>query len=60
MGYMVSPKSTSVKRYDLKLQLTWQCVDARTAPYLTYILYVGYSVFRMPTVHNKEHFDISF
>jgi hypothetical protein len=33
-GHMVAPKPTSVGRCGLKLQHTWQRVDARTAPCL--------------------------
>jgi hypothetical protein len=36
----VAPEPTSTRRCGLKLQLTWQRVDARHAPYL---------VFRVPT-----------
>jgi hypothetical protein len=33
-GYVAAPKPTSAGRCGPKLQLMWQCVDARSAPYL--------------------------
>jgi hypothetical protein len=33
-GHVAAPEPTSAGRYDMKLELTWQRVDARSAPYL--------------------------
>jgi hypothetical protein len=37
----VASEATSIGRCDLKLQFTWQCVDARPAPYLNLELICG-------------------
>jgi hypothetical protein len=41
VGHMTVLKPTSVGRYGPKLPLTWQCVDARSAPYLDLELVYG-------------------
>jgi hypothetical protein len=40
-GYMAAQKPTSAERCGLKLQLTWQCVDACPTPYLNLELVCG-------------------
>jgi predicted DsbA family dithiol-disulfide isomerase len=40
-GHVAAPKPTSVERCGPKLQLTWQCVDARTVPCLDLELVCG-------------------
>jgi hypothetical protein len=39
--HVAAPKPTSAGRCGLKLQLAWQCVDARPAPYLDLELVCG-------------------
>jgi hypothetical protein len=41
MGHVAAPKPTSVGRFGLKLQRTWQHVDARPAPCLDLELICG-------------------
>jgi hypothetical protein len=41
VGHVVAPDPTSVGRCGLKLQLAWQCVDARPAPCLHLELVCG-------------------
>jgi hypothetical protein len=41
VGHKAVLKPTSVGRYGPKLPLTWQCVDARSAPYLDLELVYG-------------------
>jgi hypothetical protein len=40
-GHVAAPKPTSAGRCGAKLQLTWQCVDARSAPCLDLELVCG-------------------
>jgi hypothetical protein len=41
VGHVVAPEPTSAGRCGPKLQLAWQCVDARPAPYLKLELVYG-------------------
>jgi hypothetical protein len=41
MGHVAAPEPTSTGRCGWKLQLVWQCVDTRTAPYLDLELIYG-------------------
>jgi hypothetical protein len=47
--HMVAPEVTSAGRCDLKLPLTWQRVDTRSAPYLNLELVSGLLGLQVPT-----------
>jgi hypothetical protein len=40
-GHVAAPEPTSAGRYGLKVQLTWQRIDARPAPYFNFGLVCG-------------------
>jgi hypothetical protein len=55
VGHMAALKPTSTERCGLKLQLTWQCMDAHSAACLDLEF-----VCRVPVLHDADSFSASF